>query len=84
MASFLVRTAEFAGGSALPAARTDHFADVGKGSVHEQAIAAGFEAGLFSGTVAPAAGRPGTFAPKVTVLRDQMATFLVRLYGRVA
>ena len=83
MASFIVRTAEYATASTLIPTRTDQFGDVPAGDVHERSVAAGFEAGLFSGTVLPTEGTPrsGSFAPAVTVLRDQMATFLVRLYG---
>jgi hypothetical protein len=86
MASFIVRTAGFAAGAPLTASRTDRFGDVPAGDTHELAIAAGFEAGLFSGTVAPTEGvaRSGSFSPATTVLRDQMASFLVNLHQRLA
>jgi hypothetical protein len=85
MASFIVRTAEFAEGRPITVSRTDHFGDVPVGDTHERAIATGFEAGLFNGTVAPrpSAPRSGSFAPATTVLRDQMATFLVNLHSRL-
>jgi hypothetical protein len=82
MASFVVRTARLATGQAYDAQRADHFADIVAGSVHADAINAGFEAGLFAGTTAPVADSPrsGTFSPAPVVLRDQMATFLVALF----
>ena len=85
MASFIVRTAGFAEGRPLTVSRTDHFGDVPVGDTHERAISTGFEAGLFQGTIAPRAGAPrsGSFSPATTVLRDQMATFLVGLHSRL-
>jgi peptidoglycan DL-endopeptidase CwlO len=75
MASFMVSAASWAG-EPLTAAG-DHFSDAE--GVHADNINAGYEAGLFSGTTAPTSEQPGTFSPGRNVLRDQMATFLVRL-----
>ena len=61
----------------------DHFRDVN--GTHANSINAGYEAGLFTGTNAPTAEpRSGTFSPASAVLRDQMATFLVRMLHAVA
>ena len=80
MATFMVNTAEFAGDTQLEASG-NHFADVPTTSTHWGSINAGFEAGLFGGTREPVDGevRSGTFSPGRPVLRDQMASFLVRL-----
>jgi hypothetical protein len=82
MASFVVRAARFISGDALEPERDDYFADVPAGSTHARNINAGWEDGLFSGTTAPTAGLPnsGTFATTPDVVRDQMATFLARLF----
>lgn len=74
MATFIVNTAELITGQDYTAASTANFRDIAPGNVHLQNINAGFEAGLFSGT------GPGTFSPVPTVARDQMATFLSRLF----
>ncbi len=86
MPSFLVRAAELAPGQDLTPERTDHFGDVPADSPHERTIAAGFEAGLFNGTVEPTPGEPGsgTYSPGAMVPRDQMATFLVGLFEELS
>jgi hypothetical protein len=80
MASFIVRAARFITDQPYAASSADHFSDVQASNVHAENINAGYEAGLFEGTTAPAEGQPGTYAPNLTVQRDQMATFLVRLF----
>jgi hypothetical protein len=81
MASFIAEASRFANGTPLEPTRRDYFGDVPAGNVHERNISAGFEAGLFQGTTAPGgAPRSGSFSPAVQVQRDQMATFLVRLF----
>ena len=81
MATFMVAAARFATGEDY-AGTADHFADVTAANPHRENINGGFEAGLFSGTKAPEEGKPssGTFSPEVEVKRDQMATFLIRLF----
>ena len=80
MATFMVRAAEFATGSALPA-RQSSFGDVARSSPHHGSINAGYEAGLFTGTTGPRSGeaRSGRFSPASNVKRDQMASFLINL-----
>lgn len=82
MATFVVEAARFINKDRTYAARrSDYFADVPAGSAHAANIAAGFEAGLFRGTTEPgAAPGSGAFSPQRTVPRDQMASFLVRLF----
>ncbi len=80
MASFIVEAARVAGDRTLEPASLGHFGDVASDSTHARNINAGFEAGLFRGTVAPTDGMAGSFSPAVTVKRDQMATFLVELF----
>ena len=82
MATFIVAAARFITGEEMTAARTDRFGDVGARNPHRNNINAGFEQELFSGTKAPEEGQPnsGEFSPSVRVQRDQMATFLVRLF----
>jgi hypothetical protein len=80
MASFIVRAARFVTGDAYEAERSNHFSDVPPSNVHAENINAGFEAKFFRGTTAPAEGQQGTYAPELNVQRDQMATFLVRLF----
>jgi hypothetical protein len=58
----------------------DYFGDVAATNTHFANINLGFELALFSGTTPPTdTPRSGNFSPAVTVLRDQMATFLVNL-----
>lgn len=73
MASYLVRAAQFGLGRPLAETGSRRFSDVPDGSPHDVAIAVGDDNGLFAGTSAT------TFLPGVLILRDQMATFLVRL-----
>jgi hypothetical protein len=80
MASFIVRAARFVTGEPYEASSTSNFSDVPASNVHRENINAGFEADLFRGTTAPTEGQPGTYSPNLTVQRDQMATFLVRLF----
>jgi hypothetical protein len=84
MATFMVAAARFATGDEYAASRTDHFGDVGSGNPHRQNINAGFEADLFSGTQAPGESpNSGRFSPTTQVKRDQMASFLIRLFKQV-
>jgi hypothetical protein len=80
MASFIVRAARFVTGEPYAAASTNSFSDVPATNVHRDNINAGAEADLFRGTTAGTDGQPGTYSPTLTVQRDQMATFLVRLF----
>jgi hypothetical protein len=75
MASFLVRSAEFAfEDSGFEAQEPSPFTDVPSANVHGGNIAAAFEVlGLTVGRT------PETYGPKEPTRRDQMATFLVRL-----
>jgi 2',3'-cyclic-nucleotide 2'-phosphodiesterase len=59
----------------------DWFADVSAANVHFDNVNAGYEAGLFVGVMPPTPGQEnsGTYSPRTTVLRDQMATFMVNL-----
>lgn len=68
MATFLDRALD------LPDATDDYFSD-DDGSPHEGAINRVAEAGITFGCA------PGLFCPKAPVLRDQMASFLVRAYA---
>jgi hypothetical protein len=81
MATFMVAAARFATGAPFEATRDDYFGDVGARNPHGPNINSGFEAGLFSGTTAPS-DEPGSgqFSPETQVKRDQMATFLIRLF----
>ena len=72
MASFIARLIERSGGT-LPAASRDHFADDGA-STHQVSINRLAEAGIVGGTGA------GTYAPRSSVSRAQMAAFLTRAY----
>ena len=80
MATFLLEAAEFVARAELEPSG-DHFGDVGPSNPHRDAINAGFEAALFTGTSAPQAGvdRSGAFSPGRQVRRDQMASFLTNL-----
>jgi hypothetical protein len=84
MATFMVAAARFATDDDYAASRSDHFGDVGSRNPHRENINAGFEADLFSGTRSPD-GTPdsGRFSPSTQVKRDQMASFLVRLFKQV-
>ncbi len=70
MATFVARAIVRAGGD-LPLATRDHFTD-DNGSRHEDSINRLAEAGIVTGRGA------GVYAPDLPVLRDAMATFLVR------
>jgi len=72
MASFIARLLERSGAS-LPAAARDVFGD-DAGSAHQVSINRLAGAGIVSGT------GPGTFAPRSSVTRAQMAAFLTRAY----
>ena len=77
MATFIVEAARFAVGEDHPITRdgADRFIDVSNNNVHKNNIEAGADADpvLFRGVSAT------QFDPGETVLRDQMATFLVNL-----
>lgn len=75
MASFIVRAHALVSGE-LPPVIMDHFAD-DDGSVHEANINRAAEAGLVRGA------EPGTYEAHRPVRRDQMASFLTRLMGRM-
>ena len=81
MATFMANAARFAGVD-LPSRPGSHFGDVARDSVHHTNINAGFRAELFSGVTPPTDGeaRSGRFAPSASVVRDQMASFLVNLF----
>jgi hypothetical protein len=58
----------------------DYFGDVNAANTHFANINLGYELALFSGTTPPGEEpRSGVFTPARTVIRDQMATFLVNL-----
>ena len=76
MATFLARLLDAAGVPVIQGA-PDAFAD-DNGSTHEAAINQLAALELVGGT------GPGTFSPDVSVRRDQMATFLVRVAERLA
>lgn len=73
MATFIVRTAEYASGP-LPRP-ADYFSD-DAGTTHEPNINAAAAAGLAAGI-----SEPGRFAPDWSVRRDQMGSFLARLFA---
>ena len=82
MATFIVAAARYATGEDYEASGVNHFGDVTPANRHRGNINAGFENALFSGTKAPEPGvaDSGEFSPETSVLRDQMATFLIRLF----
>lgn len=71
MASFLARLLVTVGGGALPTPTADFFAD-GDGTVHEDATNRLAEIGVVAGVAS------GGYAPRVSVSRGQMASFLAR------
>jgi hypothetical protein len=72
MASFIARLLERSGAT-LPAPSRDFFADDAT-STHQASINSLAEAGVVGGT------GPGTYAPRSSVTRAQMAAFLARAY----
>ncbi|MEY2437243.1 MAG: hypothetical protein QOF97_2079 [Acidimicrobiaceae bacterium] len=77
MATFLVRAYGFTSGAALPAGLgPDAFPDV-SGSPHEANINAAAQAGFLAGRA------DGSYGPDLSVQRDQMASFLARVLGRL-
>lgn len=79
VASFTVRAAQFAAlqfdRPLLAESGGRAFTDVPDSATHASNIALGADNALFSGTT------PTTFAPDVTVKRDQMASFMKNLLG---
>jgi len=80
MATFMVNAARFVTGQPYNAASLTNFSDVPANGIHARNINAGFEAGLFQGTVAPEGAKQGVYSPLIDVRRDQMATFLRNLF----
>jgi hypothetical protein len=77
MATFLVRAYGYSAGAALAAAPgPSAFPDVA-GSPHEANINAAAQAGFLAGRA------DGTYGPDLSVQRDQMASFLARVLGRL-
>jgi hypothetical protein len=77
MATFLVRAYAYSAGAALTAAvGQDAFPDV-SGSPHESNINDAAQAGFLAGRA------DGTYGPDLSVQRDQMASFLARVLGRL-
>lgn len=75
MATFIVRTAEYVG-DALP--RPADYFDDDETSPHQDNINAAAAAGLAAGIA-----EPGRFAPDWSVRRDQMGSFLARLFALI-
>ena len=71
MASYLIRALEWAHDTPFTATKSP-FTDIA-GNTHEQAIDLAYELGLTTGRTET------TYAPRIEVRRDQMASFLVRL-----
>lgn len=71
IATFLIRTAEFATGQTVDPVEQGHFEDVSAG-VHAEHVDAAFELGLVLGS------GEGQFRPGARTRRDQMASMVVR------
>ena len=77
MATFLVRAYGYTAGAALASAvGANAFPDV-SGNPHEANINAAAQAGFLAGRA------DGTYGPDLSVQRDQMASFLARVLGRL-
>jgi hypothetical protein len=77
MATFMLNAADFAVEPDLASTGGPRFSDVNATDTHATSIETGADNGLFSGVTAT------TFAPQLSVQRDQMATFLVNLLERI-
>lgn len=78
MASFLLRAAAVASSRQDLASDTQRFSDVGSSNPHFRNVNGAAEEGLVAGLP------DGTYRPGAGVRRDQMGTFVMRLFGSVA